>query len=351
MQLAASKAAVPPRLAVLTAPQIGRPASSGRPAWLLGCSTPSGGGLWLFRAWLRTLEPPSAYARVAHSSAFGRPGKLIKLLSGAGEEKDDAGEVTVSASLTPTLLTVAGTIALGAAARSKVNVPPRVLVPQLDRWIARGARLQAWAAPRTLEAHLSRSDPRGSSRCGRQQVLKSPISTAFDHSGTVAFSFFDGDLSPVQALSCSSCLLGLGLGALAPSLALTLTRPPIQALYYSIVTVTTVGYGDYTPRGDTALGFTTLYALFGTVLVSVENKPRMAGRPARPERLIGRGWPEVGAARSTIWRRKRPPESQLAGRLSHLAFDARRRPLARRCTRWWHATPSRVRRSCRTSRA
>ena len=124
---------MPPRLAVLTAPQIGRPASSGRPAWLLGCSTPSGGGLWLFRAWLRTLKPPSAYARVAHSSAFGRPGKLIKLLSGAGEEKDDAGEVTVSASLTPTLLTVAGTIALGAAARSKVNVPPRVLVPQLDR--------------------------------------------------------------------------------------------------------------------------------------------------------------------------------------------------------------------------
>ena len=150
-------------------------------------------------------------------------------------------------------------------------------------------------------------------------MLKSPISTAFDHSGTVAFSFFDGDLSPVQALSCSSCLLGLGLGALAPSLALTLTRPPIQALYYSIVTVTTVGYGDYTPRGDTALGFTTLYALFGTVLVSVENKPRMAGRPARPERLIGRGWPELGAAWSTIWRRKRPPESQLAEALARPA--------------------------------
>ena len=95
-------------------------------------------------------------------------GRLIKWLSGAGEEKDEEGEVSVSASLVPTLLTVAGTIALGSA----------------------------------------------------------------------AFFCFDGDLSP------------------------------IQALYYSIVTVTTVGYGDYTPRDDTARAFTTLYALFGTVLLA-----------------------------------------------------------------------------------
>eukprot|EP00964_Phaeocystis_antarctica_P059575 scaffold35385_cov57-Phaeocystis_antarctica.AAC.3 len=32
----------------------------------------------------------------------------------------------------------------------------------------------------------------------------------------------------------------------------------------------------------------------------------------RPERLIGRGWPKAGAAWSTTWRGKRPPESQLA---------------------------------------
>ena len=95
-------------------------------------------------------------------------GRLIKWLSGAGEEKDEDGDVTVSASLVPTLLTVAGTIALGSA----------------------------------------------------------------------AFFCFDGDLSP------------------------------IQALYYSIVTVTTVGYGDYTPRDDVARAFTSLYALFGTVLLA-----------------------------------------------------------------------------------
>lgn len=37
------------------------------------------------------------------------------------------------------------------------------------------------------------------------------------------------------------------------------------------------------------------------------------GRPARPKRMIGSGWPKLGAAWSTIWRKKRPPERQLAG--------------------------------------
>ena len=41
-----------------------------------------------------------------------------------------------------------------------------------------------------------------------------------------------------------------------------------------------------------------------------ENKADLAGQ-ARPERVIGRGWPKVGAAWWTIWR-QRPPESQLA---------------------------------------
>ena len=56
--------------------------------------------------------------------------------------------------------------------------------------------------------------------------------------GTVAFSFFDADLSPTQAL------------------------------YFSIVTVTTVSYGDYTPQSDAARGFMALFALFGPVLLA-----------------------------------------------------------------------------------
>ena len=62
--------------------------------------------------------------------------------------------------------------------------------------------------------------------------------------------------------------------------------------------MTTVGYGDYTPRGDTALGFTTLYALFGTVLVSVENKPRMAGRPVSAAQAAD--WPMLAGARGSL---------------------------------------------------
>ena len=31
-------------------------------------------------------------------------------------------------------------------------------------------------------------------------------------------------------------------------------------------------------------------------------KQGLCGRPGRPKRLIGRGWPELGAAWSTIWR-------------------------------------------------
>ena len=40
--------------------------------------------------------------------------------------------------------------------------------------------------------------------------------------------------------------------------------------------------------------------------------PMGHGRPEPPERLVGRGWPERGAARGVPWLRKEPPESQLA---------------------------------------
>jgi len=43
---------------------------------------------------------------------------------------------------------------------------------------------------------------------------------------------------------------------------------PIDALYYAVVTVTTVGYGDLTPQTDASQAFVSIYALFGTILLA-----------------------------------------------------------------------------------
>ena len=51
------KAALLDGFTLLEAPQLGRPASSGPIRRVLGCSSLSGGGPWLFRAWLGALEP------------------------------------------------------------------------------------------------------------------------------------------------------------------------------------------------------------------------------------------------------------------------------------------------------
>lgn len=42
----------------------------------------------------------------------------------------------------------------------------------------------------------------------------------------------------------------------------------IEALYYSVVTVSTVGYGDFAPKDDVARSFVTVFALFGTILLA-----------------------------------------------------------------------------------
>ena len=44
----------------------------------------------------------------------------------------------------------------------------------------------------------------------------------------------------------------------------------------------------------------------------VETTPGRAWVPARPNRLIGRGWPQLGAACDMTWRWEQPPNSQLA---------------------------------------
>lgn len=56
--------------------------------------------------------------------------------------------------------------------------------------------------------------------------------------GTCAFSFLDPDLSLANAL------------------------------YQSVVTVTTVGYGDFVPVNDAGRAFASVYAVFGTVLLA-----------------------------------------------------------------------------------
>jgi voltage-gated potassium channel len=43
---------------------------------------------------------------------------------------------------------------------------------------------------------------------------------------------------------------------------------PLDALYFSVVTLTTVGYGDLYPRTDAGKVFTILYILVGIGLIS-----------------------------------------------------------------------------------
>lgn len=80
----------------------------------------------------------------------------------------------------------------------------------------------------------------------------------------------ENDENPVAAtlaptLVTVAVTLLVGAGAL---LYLSPELRPVEALYYSVVTVTTVGYGDYTPQTDAARAFITGYALFGTILLA-----------------------------------------------------------------------------------
>ena len=75
---------------------------------------------------------------------------------------------------------------------------------------------------------------------------------------------------PVAA-ALAPTLVTVAVTVLAGSGALLYLSPelrPVEALYYSVVTVTTVGYGDYAPQTDAARAFITGYALFGTILLA-----------------------------------------------------------------------------------
>ena len=59
-----------------------QPGPLGPIRWVLGCSTLSGGGPWLFRACLGALEPPSACASRPFASCQ-HPGRRVAELVGA----------------------------------------------------------------------------------------------------------------------------------------------------------------------------------------------------------------------------------------------------------------------------
>ena len=49
---------------------------------------------------------------------------------------------------------------------------------------------------------------------------------------------------------------------------------PVEALYFSVTTISTVGYGDYAPSTDESRVFTAFYMTLG---VAVVHRPNMVG--------------------------------------------------------------------------
>lgn len=88
-------------------------------------------------------------------------------------------------------------------------------------------------------------------------------------SGTPDNTENDENFNVVSALqpTLATVAVTIGLGSIAlkyfdPNLS------PIEALYYSVVTVSTVGYGDYAPKSGGEKVFLIGYALVGTILLA-----------------------------------------------------------------------------------
>ncbi|MGI9667103.1 MAG: potassium channel family protein [Acidimicrobiia bacterium] len=58
----------------------------------------------------------------------------------------------------------------------------------------------------------------------------------------------------------------------------------VDSLYFSVVAVTTVGFGDFTPTSDAAKLFTVLYVLCGVTIIG----SWLHARASRTERLVRR---------------------------------------------------------------
>ena len=88
-------------------------------------------------------------------------------------------------------------------------------------------------------------------------------------SGTPDNTENDENFNVASALqpTLATVAVTIGLGSLAlkyfdPNLSIT------EALYYSVVTVSTVGYGDYAPKSGGEKAFLIGYALVGTILLA-----------------------------------------------------------------------------------
>jgi len=92
-----------------------------------------------------------------------------------------------------------------------------------------------------------------------------------------------GDAKGTLLGTLSSVAATIGLGS-AAFFALDPATSPIDALYYSVVTVSTVGYGDYVPQTEQAQLFVVLYALFGSILLA-RSLGALAALPLERRRL------------------------------------------------------------------
>jgi voltage-gated potassium channel len=91
----------------------------------------------------------------------------------------------------------------------------------------------------------------------------------------------------------------------------------VDALYFSVVTLTTVGYGDFAPETDVGKLFTAVYALVGvgillafitTLATKVSQMPLLPSQKGQPKRSDG----QVVSARSVTTVTRPRPGSSLA---------------------------------------
>jgi hypothetical protein len=82
----------------------------------------------------------------------------------------------------------------------------------------------------------------------------------------------------------------------------------VDALYFSVVTLTTVGYGDFAPQTDLGKLFTAVYVRLGIGILLCHNDRR--------EDVADVAAPTVRGLTGTGWRRRHQPRRRLASALN-----------------------------------